>query len=174
MRKVDSWNRILIGAIVVLVTLTSPNSSRAQTGPLTNQMAAFNYLIGGAWKCSTKAPAVGTRPAHTEQVTVDFSPAPANTVHSRVSGPGYSRDRYYGYTSRSKLYWVVSADNHGSYGYETSKDGATYAGDTWFGGMSLNLKLRNTLAKVNAKEFTTHQVLLGGPVQIAVDTVCTR
>jgi hypothetical protein len=137
-------------------------------------MAPFNYLIGGSWKCSIKAPAVGARPAHTERVTVVFSLAPGNTAYSRVSGPGYSRDRYYGYKAKSRLYWAASVDNQGSYGFETSRDGATFDGSTWFGGMSLNLKFRNTLAKVNADEFTTHQVLIGGRLQVAVDTVCTR
>jgi hypothetical protein len=175
MRRFDSCSRIAsIYAIVAVVLIAIPGRSPAATGPLTDKMAVFNYLIGGSWKCSTKAPAVGARPAHTERVTVVFILAPGNTVHSRVSGPGYSRDRYYGYKAKSRLYWAGSVDNQGSYGFETSRDGATYAGSTWFGGMSLTLKLRNTLAKVNANKFTTHQVLIGGRLQMAVDTICTR
>jgi hypothetical protein len=175
MRRIDSRNCIAsICAIVAVVAIAYPGRSRASTEPLTDKMAAFNYLTGGSWKCSTKVPAVGARPAHTEQVTVVFSLAPGNTIHSRVSGPGYSRDRYYGYKAKSRLYWAASVDNQGSYGFETSRDGATYDGSTWFGGMSLSLKLRNTLAKVNANEFTTHEVLSGGRLQMAVDTVCAR
>jgi hypothetical protein len=174
MRRINSRSIASICAMVAVVATASAGRSRAATGPLTDKMTTFNYLIGGSWKCSTKAPAIGSRPAHTEHVTVVFSPAPGNTVHSRVSGPGYSRDRYYGYKVKSRLYWAASVDNQGSYGFETSRDGATYAGSTWFGGMSLSLKLRNTLAKVNANEFTTHQVLIGGRLQMAVDTVCTR
>ncbi|MGC2635356.1 MAG: hypothetical protein WA215_14245 [Candidatus Cybelea sp.] len=174
MRRIDSCNCVAAICAILVVAVASPGRSWASTGPLTDKMAAFNYLIGGSWKCSTKAPAVGARPAHTEQITVVFSLAPGNTVHSRVSGPGYSRDRYYGYKARSRLYWAGSVDNQGSYGFETSRDGVTYAGSTWFGGMSLVLELRNTLAKVNANEFTTHQVLIGGRLQIAVDAVCTR
>jgi hypothetical protein len=173
MRNADSCSRISVGAIVFVAALVFPNPSPAATGPLAGKMDAFNYFIGGAWKCTTKAPAVGKLPASTRQGANVFSVAPGNTLHSRVSAPGYSRDRYYGYNDRSKLYWSASVDNQGSYGYATSADGATYTASSFVGGMSGSIKLRNTIAKVNPSEFTSEEVLLGGP-KMVVDTVCTR
>lgn len=173
MRNTDSCSRISIGAIVLVVALASANPSPAATGPLAGKMDAFNYFIGGAWKCTTKDPAVGKLPATTRRGANVFNVAPGNTLHSRVSAPGYSRDRYYGYNDRSKLYWSASVDNQGSYGYATSTDGTTYTASSFVGGMSASIKLRNTVAKVNRNEFTSQEVLLGGP-KMVVDTVCTR
>jgi hypothetical protein len=173
MRNAYSRSCISIAAIVLVAALVSPNSSLAAGGALSDKMGAFNYFISGSWKCSTKVPAVARRPARTQQGTNVFDATPGNTLHSRVSAAGYSRDRYYGYNSHTKLYWTASVDNQGTYGYATSTDGVTYTGSSSFGGMNVNVKIRNTLVKTNPNQYTSEEVLLGGP-KMVVDTVCTR
>ena len=59
-------------ALVLAASLISVGTVRAQDNALAGKMAAFSYLLGGPWNCSTNVPAMGSRPAHTDQGTATF------------------------------------------------------------------------------------------------------
>jgi hypothetical protein len=167
--------RILIAsicAVVIAALIAYSGPTRAASGTLTGKMAAFNYLVGGSWSCSTKIPAMVGRPAHTAQATVTYAVVPSNVFHNHVSAADYSRDGYYGYSAKSNLYWSTGADNIGSYRYATSADGNTYTGTLW--SSALSIKIRNTFTKMNSNKVTLHEVLSGVGLQEIAETVCTR
>jgi hypothetical protein len=165
---------VTICAVTMAALIGYSGPTRAASATLTGKMAAFNYLIGGSWSCSTKIPATVGRPAHTSQATVTYAVAPSNVFHNHVSAANYSRDRYSGYSAKSNLYWSASADNMGSYSHATSIDGHTYTGITASSVLSTSIKVETTFTKVKSNKVTVHEAFSGGGLQEAAETVCTR
>ena len=59
-------------ALVLAASLISVRHGSRPGYTLAGKMAAFSYLLGGPWNCSTNVPAMGSRPAHTDQGTANF------------------------------------------------------------------------------------------------------
>ncbi len=159
-------------ALVLAASLISVGTVRAQDNALAGKMAAFSYLLGGPWNCSTNVPAMGSRPAHTDQGSATFDVVPGNAVHNHVSTPTYSGDFYFGFSDRMNSYWQTDADNMGGHAFLTSTDGATYSGTASMGPMSMQDTV--TYARVAPNKVTVHEVISGSAPQAVFDTVCTR
>ncbi len=157
-------------AVALLVGVSTP--ARAADGALTGEMAAFNYLLGGPWNCSTVMGAMDGQPAQTEQATLTFDAVAGNVLHDRVSGANYSDDDYFGYSPKMKMYWSVSADSLGNHGSAASTDGRTYTGTTYMGHTSMNVVTTYTMA--GAGKSTMHEVISIGGQQQTIDSTCTR
>lgn len=159
-------------ALTLGAVLISMSTARAADDTLADKMAAFSYLLGGPWNCSTSVPAMGPRAAHTEQGTATFEVVPGNVVHNHVSTQEYSGDFYFGFSDRMSSYWQTDADNMGGYAFLTSSDGMTYKGTASMGPMSMQDTI--TYAKVAPNKITVHEVISGAAPQAVFDTVCTR
>jgi hypothetical protein len=155
---------------VALIAYWSP--ARAAGATLTGKMAAFNYLIGGSWSCSIKMPPTDGRPAQTNHPTVAFDLLLGNVLHAHQSAGYYSADSYYGFSWKSNLYWITTADSTGGYRYATSSDGETYTRIS--SSNPLNISVRTTYTKVNSNTVAVHEVLSDGKQLEIVDTVCAR
>jgi hypothetical protein len=152
-------------AVVALIAYSS--RARAAGGALTGKMAAFNYLIGGSWNCSIKMPPMDGRPALTNHATVTFDVLLGNVFHAHQSAAYYSADSYYGYSWKSNLYWITTADSTGAYRYATSSDGETYTRNSSSNPFTINV--RTTYAKVNSSTIAVHEVLPNGGHQEIID-----
>jgi hypothetical protein len=111
-------------------------------------------------------------PAHTDQLTVTFDPAPRNVIHDHVAGANYMGDDYFGYSSRMSNYWTTSADNDGSYGVATSTDGKAFTGTMHMGMMAMDVT--TTYGKSGANGISMTQVISGGGQQATLSSSCTR
>lgn len=167
--------RALIVILAVLLAVPSTGVARAQeTTPaaLTGQMQPFSYLLGNPWNCSTNVPAMGNMAAHTDQGSGMFQVAPGNVVHGHVATPMYMGDFYYGYDSRSNMYWQTSADSMAGHAFLTSSDGRTYSGTTAMGPMSAQETV--TYAREGDNKITVHDVMSAAGRQSVTESVCTR
>lgn len=158
--------------LTVAAVLIGTSTARAADGTLTGKMAAFSYLLGGPWSCSTNVPAMGARAAHTDQGTATFDVVPGNVVHNRVSTQEYSGDFYFGLSDRMNSYWQTDADNMGGHAFLTSTDGVTYRGTASMGTTSMQDII--TYTKVAPNRVTVREVISGTAPQATFDTVCTR
>ena len=161
---------VVVIAVLALIGYCSP--VRAAGATLSGKMTAFNYLIGGSWGCAIKMPAIDGRPAQTNHATVAFDVLLGNVFHAHQYAAYSSADSYYGYSFKSNLYWITTADSTGAYRYTTSSDGETYTRISSSNPFSLDV--RTTYAKVNSNTIAVHEVLSHGGRQEIVDTVCTR
>jgi len=160
-------------AVIAVVALTGYWSPVGAAGDrLTGKMTAFNYLMGGSWNCSIKIPPTDGRPALTNRATVTFDVSLGNVFHAHQSAAYYSADSYYGYSWKSNVYWITTADSTGAYRYATSSDGETYTRISSSNPFSLDV--RTTYGKVNSNTIAVHEVLSDGGRQEIIDTVCTR
>jgi len=155
-------------AMTAFVIYASP----ARADDLTGKMAAFSYLLGTQWNCTTNVPAMENQPARTDQGTATFDVAPGNVVHNHVQTATYAGDYYFGYTDRMNSYWQTSADNMGGHSFLSSSDGKTYTGTSSMGTMSMQDTV--TYTQVSPNKVTVHEVLSGGPMPGTFDSVCTR
>ena len=160
------------GVIAIAAALAMAPSARAAGDALTGNMQGFSYLLGAAWNCSTSVPAMGARPAHTDQGTATFEVVPGNVVHNHVATPTYSGDYYFGYSTRMNSYWQVNADNIGGHASLTSTDGKTYTGTSSMGPMSMQDTV--TYTKVSPSNVTVHEVISGSAPQATIDSTCSR
>jgi hypothetical protein len=159
-------------AVAIAAFIAFPAPAKAADTMLTGQMAAFNYLLGAPWTCTTQVPAMHDMPAHTEQGTVTFEVAPRNIIHDHVSSENYMGDDYFGYSSRMSNYWTASADNQASYGLATSPDGRTFTGTMHMGMMAMDVTTAYKKAGDNSISMT--EVMSGGGQSATVSTSCTR
>jgi hypothetical protein len=159
-------------AVTLAAVLISISTARAADENLAGKMAAFSYLLGGPWSCSTSVPAMGSRAAHTDQGSATFDVVPGNVVHNHVSTQEYSGDFYFGFSDRMNSYWQTDADNMGGYAFLTSADGVTYRGTASMGPVSMQDTI--TYAKVAPDKVTVHEVISGAAPQATFDTSCTR
>jgi hypothetical protein len=162
---------ISLVAVALFVCFTAPAKSQTPVA-LTDKMAAFSYLLGAPWSCSTNVPAMGDQPAHVDKGTAAFQVAPGNVVHVHVLTPSFSGDYYYGFSTRMNMYWQVSADNMGGHAFLTSSDGRTYTGTSSMGPASM----QDTVAyNHSGNTITINETLSGqGPMAGSFDTTCTR
>jgi hypothetical protein len=162
----------IIGAIgaTALIAYTSP--ARAANDSLTGKMAAFSYLIGGTWNCTTNLSAIEGQPARTDQGTATFDVVPGNVVHNRIVSGNYVGDYFFGYSSKLNVYWQVNASNLGTYGFQKSLDGKSFAGTASMGSESMQDTV--TYTKVSPTDVTVHEVSSGGGRQETVDSACLR
>jgi hypothetical protein len=155
-------------AVGALLATASPSGA----ADLTGNMAPFGYLLGAPWNCTTNVPAMGSRPAHSEQGTATFDAVAGNTVHNHVATPDYSGDFYFGYNDKMSMYWQTSADNMGVHAFLTSSDGKTYTGTSSMGPLSMQDTV--TYGKLSDNKVTVHEVLTGAVPTATFDSVCTR
>jgi hypothetical protein len=126
-----------ITALLASVTLTiSPAFAQTAAATLSGKMAAYNYLFGSPFNCTSNVPAMAGQPAHTENSTVSFDVAPNNVLHVHIAGSMFMGDQYFGYSTRANTYWSTSSDSNGAASAETSADGKTYRGSMNIGPMN--------------------------------------
>ncbi|MFZ0681476.1 MAG: hypothetical protein WAM84_01195 [Candidatus Cybelea sp.] len=159
-------------AAALAVFISYPAPATAADAMPTGEMAAFGYLLGAPWACTSQVPAMHGMPAHTDQLTVTFDLAPHNVIHDHVAGADYMGDDYFGYSSRMSNYWTTSADNEASYGIATSTDGKAFTGTMHMGMMAMDVT--TTYAKSGANAISMTQVVSGGGQQATLSSSCTR
>lgn len=160
----------------ILLTLPAfaqlPATAQTSTGPLTGKMAAFNYVFGAPWKCTTNVPAMAGQPARTVNSTATFEAVPNNVMHVHIAGDQYTAEQYFGYSTQANMYWSASSDTMGMGISEASADGKTYKGAAGVGTMSGTIT--DTYTKAAGNRVTIHSVTVLGGRQDATDTTCTR
>jgi hypothetical protein len=162
--------RFLVASLALAAIAAVPIGASAQPVALAGKMAPFSYLLGTPWSCTTSVPAMGNMPARTDRGTAAFEVAPGNVVHGHVTTPTYSGDFYYGFDSRTSMYWQASADNMGGREYLTSSDGKGYAGS---GSMGAATAQETVTYGRSAAGISVHEVV-SGPMGGTFDTTCTR
>lgn len=162
----------LSGALTagLLAALSLP--AHAAPAALADEMAGYNYLLGGPWNCTTTMSAAAGQPAQTEQVTLTFDVAPGNVLHDRILGAQYSDDDYFGYSPKMKMFWSVSADSLGNHGSAVSSDGKTYSGTTYMGHAAMSVA--TTYMKAGPGKSVMHETISEGGQQQTLDSTCTR
>lgn len=103
----------LIATLALAGFITHTSSARAAGADLSGNMAAFSYLLGGPWNCSTDVPAMGDQAAHTDQGSATFDVVPGNVVHNHVLTATYSGDFYFGYSNRTNFILADQCRQHG-------------------------------------------------------------
>lgn len=161
-----------IAGAIALAAFAVHAGAAVAAGELTGKMAAFGYLLGAPWACTTSVPAMGSEPAHTDRGTATFDVAPGNVAHNHVATPTYAGDAYYGYSDRQSTYWEVDADNMGVHAFLTSADGKAYSGTSAMG--PLSMQETTTYAKLAPNKISVHEVLTGPEPSLTIDSVCTR
>lgn len=139
---------------------------------LTGEMAGRNFLLGGAWNCTSAVPSIMGLPARTDTQTLTFDVVPHNVLHIAVVGPKGRGDEYFGYSERMKNYWRVSANSRAIHGFATSTDGKTYTGTSYLGTGSMDDT--STYTKVSATKAAVREVLSRGGNSFTIETSCTR
>lgn len=161
-----------VGALAVVLSLLVVQSPVRAADALTGKMAMFNYLLGGAWTCSTKVPAMNGRRSHLDASTIQFDVAPMNVLHDHVSASDYAGDDYFAFDPKSNMYWNGSLGSTGNHGYASSTNGNVYSGLSWSGKNPENVTTRYT--KVNANLVKTHVTTVNGGREDTIDSVCSR
>jgi hypothetical protein len=157
-------------AMTAMISVAGP--AHAQPVALTEKMAPFAYLLGTPWSCTTNVPAMDNMPAHTDRGIAGFEVAPGNVVHGHATTPNYSGDYYYGYSTKTNMYWQDAADNMGAHNFLTSSDGHTYSGTSSMGPVSMQ---DTVVYSRSGNTITIHETLSGqGPMAGSFDTTCTR
>jgi hypothetical protein len=162
---------LLLSLAAIAAALLVAPVAQAQPVALTGKMAPFSYLFGTPWNCSTNVPAMGNMAAHTDRGTIAFEAAPGNVVHGHLVTADYNADFYYGFDSKTNMYWQTRADSVGGYGYLTSSDGRAYSGTVSMG--AAGMQVSAAYSKSGPNSISVRETL-SGPVGGTIDTTCTR
>jgi hypothetical protein len=146
-------SRRLIWLPFLMILVLLPVGVGEASEGLTGEMAGFNYLLGGTWRCAPAPSPHGEKASDATPSEAVFDVAPGNVMHGQTRKGNATSQDYFGYQPAAKVFWHASIDNTGSTYYGVSRDGTKYFGYRWSTLLLRRIRANITYSKVNASRF---------------------